>query len=811
MTNSQLFCQYKPLTKEQLNLKFHYALGNGDNLADFYESILPNDTVFCLEISYEGYENYLLNCIDSPVFKYVQELQINGCYNDIPVAITKLQNLTGLYIDSHCDLWCGTECSMYIPNEIYRLPNLEILNISTNNVSISDSIINLKKLKHLNISSVSLLPILFTDMPQLKSIGLNDVYTSNKELHKIILNKLLVFSHYPKASYSFTYNEFGINYDSIEAKLKPFKPLNIKVDFKIKNQYDKNETLFEIKGEIKNNKAEGEWIVKSVYNLKANFINGIKQNSIISLNDTTIISKVTKENDGIETEINYVWERKSKKNIPTGDWKYGSYLGNCDYKISFDSPQIINFKNADTLSFFSWKSFKNGIEDGVWKQYRGGFDKKIIKFENGKIKRLEVYEYHYYRTIPIVVKDYNYQDIDKLTITTYSKGDSLKLFKYTEECYNAYTPNGAFITYFENGNIQKIEVFENGKIRGNQIEYNQDKKIKRISMYENGYLVHEIYYHDNEQKEYEVYFNINGIYGNENRWNEFGQLIETKFYKNGKPEGVSRKFDKNGNVTFENYYENGIEIYNEERGFDDVFIFNDYIMKKFDVKEIQKTCCRHEYCKISKKVINDSISQITEYEYSESTEKRLIYKKLFNFKNYKLNGLQTMKDSFGNIIESVVCINGKLNGNLTVRNEWGNYLTMRYKNDKIVDTILTYDFWKAQKRVEYIYQYKELKKTITYNPKIKSTKEICYYEKHKKKTDCCGYYFIPRKILWISPTDSVIKTMNFKGRIKEDVYNSNINDANGYAFVNGKLTLFNKNTLYRNIFIENCKFDLFKE
>lgn len=807
LTNSQLFCQYKPLTKEQLNLKFHYALGNGDDLADFYESNLPNDTVFCLEISYEGFESYLLNCFDAPIFKYVQELQIHGCFRDIPVAITKLKNLTSLYVDNHCDGWCEHECSIHIPNEIYRLPNLELLSISNKNISISDSIVNLKKLRHLNISSVSLLPILFTDMPQLKSIGLNDVYTSNKELHKIVLNKLLVFSHYPKASYYLMYNEFGINYDSIESKLTATVSLNKKIDLKIKNPQYKNEIVFKMKGEIKNNKAEGEWLIKTNYTLRANYISGIKQNSTIALNDTIIISRVTREQNGIENEIDRYWERKSKNNIPIGTWKYGNYMGNCYYKINFDTAQSLNFNNADTLSFYSWKEYKNGKENGIWKEY-SGYDKTIIQFEDGKIKQKVLFDYRF--STPTILKEYKYQPDEKLKITNFYRGNNFKLFKYSEENYNNYEPNGAFTKYFNNGDINSIKIYESGRLIGDEIEYFDNKQISRIKTYENGYLIHEVFYHFNGKKEYETHSNKYGIHGTVNRWNEEGKLIETMYYENGKPFGVAKKFDKNGNVTFERYYENGIEIYNEEQGFDDKFIFNDYIMIQYESLKFRKTCCRYSSCRLQKKIINDSVSLITEHQYSDLPDKHLIYIKEFRIKNYKLDGLQIIKDSAGNIIESVIYKNGMIDGALKIKNIWGNFLTMKYTNNILQDTVLTYDFWHGKRQRELFYKNKRLYKAYTYDGDTLLGKEISYYYKHRVRDYRSGFfYIIPEKVVWIDSTGKIFRTMIFHGKMIKELDDWLFSNIKGYVIVDGKRISLEKNMVYRNIFIDQCIQDIF--
>lgn len=772
-----------------------------ERLVDFYESVLPGDTVFKLEIDYKDYENYWLNCLEAPLFKYVQELTIHGCYQDVPRSISKLKNLTALHLHSHCDGLCEDECPIYIPNEVYHLPNLEVLSINTKNTIISDSIIHLKKLKHLNIASTSLYPFLFTDMPQLKSIAINNIYTSKKELHKVVLNKLLIFSYYTPQEFNMDTNYYGVDYNRIINELKETNALNEKVDLKIKNPDHKNEIVFEIKGEFKNNKPIGKWFVGSDYTLNVNYINGIKESVEIRKEDTVLIGKITKEQDGTKTYVDKRSNKKTKNNIPVGIWEYGAYNSYRYYKINFGTGEPVNFKNTDTSGFFSWKVFKNEIEDGTWKDFRGN-SKYITEFKNGMPVNIVQYDYRF--KVPISKREFYYMPDNKIHIILYLKSPDHKLYKYSEETYRNYSPDGIFTTYYPDGSILKQQTFENGYKIDKEIEYGVNKKPVSISTYNKGILIHQIYFHFNGVKSYEASFNKNGIHGNENKWNGAGELIETTYYNNGKAFGIAQKFDGKGNVIFESYHDNGYEIYNEERGFDKAFIYIDALLNLQYCIRLSKNCCYGSDRVIHKTIINDSTFLFTEHLYSQVKGRHLHCIKEYRFKNYQLDGMQLLKDSAGNIIQSVAYKMGKKHGRLTSTNvSWKKSVSFNYTNDILKDTILIYSYLnRLDTTIHYYKNTRVYKAIITHYNKdtIMSAQEVIEYDrgpvsiKSGKRINNTPMFFIPKKAT-IYTNNKPVEVYKFSAWVSE-IECTSIRRVNGHATINGKREKFvtNKET-----------------
>ncbi len=801
MTQSYL-AQPVTVSKERLSTLplFEYNFNAG--FVGFYENIPPGDTVFRLGISYDGYEDHLLSCLQSPLFKYVQELTINGTFDELPSSIRHLKQLKALFVRNHDDGGCEGHCPVYIPNEIYHLPELEVLSISTNNISITDSIIHLKKLKHLYISPASLLPCLFTGMPQLQSIGLN-IYTPSQPKYIKAFNKIIMFNNYPYRDVVGWHYSESDKTDIAVTLVKPEALLNETIDIQLKDPYDKKNRVFTFKGQIKNNEPVGPWIVKSEYSLLANYSHGKSEVTRVMMNDTTRLAIVTKNNKGEETQEFRNVKKHFKNGMPHGNWEYHQYTGKCYQQIMYDVQQS-NSAKADTNGYFIRKTFVNGKAYGTWKEYTG-YSIKTTIFENGRPVKITDREKKF--TTPNTVKEFKYDDT-KTGIYTFYRKTADQLYLHSQEFYNNYIPDGEFINYYQNGIVQNKKTYNNGKITGDAIGNYDNGKPAYVNSYDKGLIKHERRFHQNGTREQEVYYNSKGKDGTENIWSEAGKLKESTFYDNGLPYGLSQKFDDKGNVVSEKYYEQGLAIYDEGLGFDPVFSSTetDKLFHLFYQFKMESTCCRHANCTLQKKIIDDSTFAITEHQYTETHGRHLKYIKEFGFKNYKLSGVQVLKDSAGNIIQYVHCKEGLKDGKFTLVHR-NDSLSINYNQNRVIDTVLTYTSKNGRKTEVQYYKNMRLYKVdqFYYSHTGKPTGNIVIeYVKAKQPRPSTKYdaihkplslimglpknqnsmFFIPETLTEYIDGKK-ISTVKFHAKITE-VNCMNVRRMKGYAIADGK-------------------------
>lgn len=699
-----LWGQHLSMGKQRLASHPVFDYNTKSSFVDFYEKVPPGDTIFRLSIYYNNYQDYLLSFLQSPVFRYVQELHISGPFDELPPAIAHLKQLKILFVNNYHPAYGGGDCPLYIPNELYRLPELEVLSLFTGNISISDSIIHLKKLKHLYISPVSLLPCLFTDMPQLKSIALN-TYLLNKTYYLNVCGKLLLFNINPyKDADSLHYGADDTGTDMTPA---PNRPINENINIKLKDPDDKKHLAFSFKGTIKNNEATGPWTVKCDYHLLANYSTGKTTITTVMMNDTLLLATVTKNNQGEELQEFGKVKKQFKNGIPYGTWKYHADNGIYDQQIVYDDLKQ-TYARADTSGYLTRKTFVNGQPYGTWKEVTG-YSVKTTEFENGKPLKITDRE-EMYRT-PDIVREFKYEQTGS-SIHTYYREKSGQSYIYSKESYNNYIPEGDFILYHSNGNILEKKTYSKGKITGDVSGYYQNGKLSYIKSYEQGLIKHERRFHSNGIMAEEVYYNTKGKHGTENAWSEEGRLRRNTYYENGLAFGVSQAFDDKRQVSSERYYEHGLAIYDDFRNFDDIFINSkdDKLLRHFYSFKMEEACFRAENCTQKKKVINDSTFMITAYQYTEKNGRHLKYIKEFNFKNYKLSGPQVLKDSAGNIIQYVHCKAGLREGKFTLAYNKDS-LSLNYSENRIMDTVLTYYSHRSRSIAIQHYKNRQLCKT----------------------------------------------------------------------------------------------------
>lgn len=822
-----LLGQHLNMGKQRLASHPVFDYNPKSSFVDFYEKVPPGDTIFRLFIHYDGYEDHLLSCLKSPVFRYVQELSISGHFDEVPPAIAHLKQLKALFIHNHQDGGCEGDCPLYIPNEIYHLPELEVLSLSTHNISINDSIINLKKLKHIYLSPASLLPCLFTGMPQLRSILLN-VYIPTETQYLKVCGKLLTFNITTYSNANSWHDDEAHDDTSSAIISSKNQLLSEKIDITLKDSYDKKRVTFSLKGEIKNNEATGTWAINCGYSLQANYSNG-RSDVIKVMNDTIPMATITKNNQGEEFQEFRNVKKHFKNGIPYGSWEYYQYNGTCYQQIVYDDPEHPNPVNAITSGYFIRKTYINGKASGRWTESTGDHI-KITEFENGNpIKITDQKRTH---AVPNMIKEFKY-DQTISSIDTYYPNAFHQSYLYSKESYNYYIPDGEFMSYHPNGTLHEKKVYNNGKIIGDIIGNHENGKTAYIKSYEQGRIKHEKRFYQNGVMAQEVHYNAKGKHGTENTWTEKAKLKESTYYENGLPFGLSQKFDDGGKVISEKYYEQGLKVYDEEQGFDYVFVnseknklFNFFYLFKMEQP------FRNKNCTMQKKELNDSTFMITEYQYTENRGRHLKYIKEFSFKNYKLSGTQILKDSAGNIIQYVHCNAGLKEGKFTLVH-LEDSLSLNYTRNCVIDTVLTYYFKRGRQTEIHYYKNKQLYRAeqFYFSHIGKSIENITVeYVKEKQPKPADKYntpvdeplalimnvpkhpnsmFFIPETLTHCIDGKKT-STIKFHASVTEADCMS-IRRVKGYAVADGKKERFSKEDMstYESCFIRYSVFNIF--
>ncbi len=166
----------------------------------------------------------------------------------------------------------------------------------------------------------------------------------------------------------------------------------------------------------------------------------------------------------------------------------------------------------------------NGLEIGTWKQYYPNGEIYIVEAkDNGPIKAY-----------------YKYPDTLKMT-------GQLKNRK----------PEGEWIIYYENGNIQSRQYFSEGKMIGQWEYYFENGKLWKIISSDTGPVI--IY--DSLGNKIEEWHIVNGQMDGEHKtYTTHGTLISKITYKNGKKDGPYELYHGNGQKALEGFYKDDKKI-----------------------------------------------------------------------------------------------------------------------------------------------------------------------------------------------------------------------------------------------------------
>ena len=361
-------------------------------------------------------------------------------------------------------------------------------------------------------------------------------------------------------SYSGNYLSNRNNYDDIiSPSWRIFYDSIYWSSFKLKSTVDGyykellDSTHIKMEGEIKNGERTGMWKfykttenkVRSCYCI-INFRNNIKQGEVkryfFENNDTTYFSDGFYENDkfnGLHTfykKVENKWIKNSELNL-----KNGLFLRQ---QLNHQAG-IGNYIN-DTL-------------DGAYVEYNydGDTSKLIISdiklkkrteigyFSNGKI---EYISHSLYNTI------------------NNNNNDNKNKYSYSYSMIDNLVKDGEQIDYYENGEIQKIENYNNGKKNGEQIEYYEKGKIKAMSKYVNGDEDGwDIEFSEKGDTTYKAFYVNDKIEGQEVEYSDNGKTKSIVYYKNDKINGQNIKYNtKKVFFIFNKTYTSSIKNYKDD-------------------------------------------------------------------------------------------------------------------------------------------------------------------------------------------------------------------------------------------------------
>ncbi|MCK3684306.1 toxin-antitoxin system YwqK family antitoxin [Maribellus sp. YY47] len=117
---------------------------------------------------------------------------------------------------------------------------------------------------------------------------------------------------------------------------------------------------------------------------------------------------------------------------------------------------------------------------------------------------------------------------------------------------------GQWTWHYDNGDLQYIEHFSQGKRDGEYIFYYINGQIRNRGMYLNGKQIGEWihWYQDGKMEEYEN--RLNGLRNGEYKyWHRNGKLYASGHYELGKETGVWEYFNENGKLEKKEIYKNG--------------------------------------------------------------------------------------------------------------------------------------------------------------------------------------------------------------------------------------------------------------
>ena len=295
---------------------------------------------------------------------------------------------------------------------------------------------------------------------------------------------------------------------------------------KVQGNYKEGRRNGEFKTFLKNGKGAGSVIYKDGKVIKSTLINNMKDNASFS----------------ILTDIN---SSSNSHKIVTDEFPNGLlkqyFTFNKDGLLDGESRQYYEEGEIKSIS-----SFKNNIANGTFISY----------YQNGNMK-----EKHTYKNGDKEGEGIFYYENGKLEEKYFMKNGKL---------------NGEATVYFEDGKIRNKSIFKDG-VKLEEETYKDDEMRKNI--FKNGEIIQQdiysknrilkakkfflkngkrkiISYHENGNKQEEV-FVINELFDGEAlAYYPSGKLKEKDFFKNGKREGEAIIYYENGNVKQKSLFKN---------------------------------------------------------------------------------------------------------------------------------------------------------------------------------------------------------------------------------------------------------------
>ena len=286
-----------------------------------------------------------------------------------------------------------------------------------------------------------------------------------------------------------------------------------------------------------------------------------------------------------------------RKGIPDGDWSHYAYSRHLE-------RQQLLFKTK----------YKNGIPDGTTVRYIRDSDPLLIEssitIKEGKLLQKQIYNDKFY--------DYTYPEEGVQSISYYrinDQGDTISIsnsinhYSIKDQKFHAEYKHGPYYNtidsssynplckgiyfrgarvgrwefYNKNGEIIKQENYEFPKPPNNKFviyqengslkisgEIRENKIVGILEFYYNDHLEYESYYNSKAQLQTNTrYYNKGGKkvtpyvkmkkHGTEYQYSKSGKLIEITNYNLDLKHGIHIKYSEEGDITYESYFNNGIE------------------------------------------------------------------------------------------------------------------------------------------------------------------------------------------------------------------------------------------------------------
>ena len=125
--------------------------------------------------------------------------------------------------------------------------------------------------------------------------------------------------------------------------------------------------------------------------------------------------------------------------------------------------------------------------------------------------------------------------------------------------------NGAYRTYFKNGNLEKEGNFIDGKLQGKFNEYERGGKIRTVSYFTNGIQDSTMTtYFENGTISMQAHFKNGKQDGNMKVYNSKGKLTSEQEFKEGMLDGQYKRYYDNGTIERIEFYKDNRAVYSEE-------------------------------------------------------------------------------------------------------------------------------------------------------------------------------------------------------------------------------------------------------